>query len=69
MTSSAEYMRRWRRSHPEAYGREKAAIAARKRALEELADLFPAEFERLENGQREREGLPPVQRRTNRAAS
>ena len=42
-----EYLRQWRKDHPELAGRHKARNAARKRALEALGREHPDEFRHL----------------------
>lgn len=41
---SAEQMRRYREAHPERKDRDRALSNARRQALNQLADLHPAEF-------------------------
>ncbi len=44
MSTNADYQRRHRNEHPEVIERNKALATARRRALNQLAELHPAEY-------------------------
>lgn len=67
--SAAEEMRRYRETHPESKGRDRALANARRWALNELADLHPGEYAVLLAAQCAAMGVdPPGSRPTGRPA-
>lgn len=60
MTSTAEYMRKYRAENPERWDVHRARQRATSRALYRLANEYPEAFEKFANEERAKEGLPPL---------
>lgn len=59
----AEYMREYRRNHPQAVEANRATIRAQAKALRRLAAEHPERFHELYTEERAKEGLPEPRRR------
>jgi membrane-bound lytic murein transglycosylase B len=59
----AEYMREYRRTHPDAVEANRATIRAQAKALRRLAAEYGERFHVLYTEERAKEGLPPPRRR------
>ena len=58
--ANAEYARKYRAEHPDAYERIKAMNRAQRRTHHRLVALHRDDYERILNEERAKEGLPPL---------